>query len=100
MADSPSTRRPLAWRLIVGRLTRRLPPDAVAAILGDLAEDYRKDRRASGWFAAEWKAWRDAGSIVSAYQPDRSRNWFDGWRFDLRLAVRAARRQPALTAAV
>src|SRR6187551_1877331 len=31
---------------------------------------------------------------------DRSRRWIDGWRLDLRLALRAARRQPTLTAAV
>src|SRR5688572_21106857 len=100
MAPPPSTVRPIAWRLIVRRLTRRLPPEAAAAILGDLAEDYRTDRRTSGWLSAEWKVWRDAGSIVRAYHPDRRRNWFDGWRFDLRLAVRAAVRQPLLTAAV
>ena len=100
MARSPSTIRPLAWRLIVRRLTRRVPPAAVAAILGDLAEDYRTDRRTSGRLAAEWKAWRDAGSIVRAYHPYRGRNWFDGWRFDLRLASRAAMRQPLLTVAV
>src|SRR5688572_27794497 len=100
MAPPPSTVRPIAWRLIVHRLTRRLPPEAVAAILGDLAEDYRTDRRTSGWLSAEWKVWRDAGSIVRAYQPNRGRNWLDGWRLDLRLAVRAAVRQPTLTVAV
>ncbi|HUR21546.1 MAG TPA: ABC transporter permease [Vicinamibacterales bacterium] len=100
MPSSPSISRPLAWRLIVRRLTRRLPPESVGAILGDLAEDYRTDRRTTGWLAAEWTAWRDAGSIVRAYHPDRRRHWFDGWRFDLRLAVRAAMRQPALTVAV
>src|SRR5688572_3206034 len=100
MAPPPSTVRPIAWRLIVRRLTRRLPPEAAAAILGDLAEDYRTDRRTSGWLSAEWKVWRDAGSIVRAYHPDRGRNWFDGWRFDLRLAGRAAMRQPLLTVAV
>ena len=95
-----SIARPLTWRLIVRRLTRRLPPDAVPAILGDLAEDFRTDKRTSGRLAAEWNAWRDAASIVRAYHPHQRRNWFDGWRFDLRLAIRAAVRQPALTAAV
>ena len=94
------TRHPLAWHVIVRRLTRRLPPAAVGVILGDLAEDYRTDRRTHGWFAAEWRAWRDANSILRAYHPHQSRHWLDGWRFDLRLAVRAAVRQPALTGAV
>jgi putative ABC transport system permease protein len=92
--------RPLVWRLIVGRLTKRLPAENVAAILGDLAEDYRKDRRAIGWVAAEWKAWRDAASIARAYRAGRTRHWFDGVRLDARLAVRAVIRQPFLTIAV
>lgn len=93
------TDRPRSWRLIVRRLTRAVPPDALAAILGDLAEDFRSDRRAGGWLRAEWRAWRDAGSIARAYRPAR-RPRFDGWRFDLRLATRAALRQPGLTATV
>lgn len=100
MTSPPPTARPLTWRLIVRRLTRRLPPESAAAILGDLAEDYRTDRRTSGWVAAEWKAWRDANSILRAYYPKATRNWLDGWRFDLKLAVRAAVRQPTLTVAV
>src|SRR5687767_13376081 len=100
MPSPPSTARPVTWRLIVRRLTRRVPPEAAAAILGDLAEDYRTDRRARGWIASEWTALRGAGSIVLAYHPDLWRNWFDGGRFDLRLAGRAAMRQPLLTVAV
>jgi putative ABC transport system permease protein len=94
------TRRPLLWRLIVFRLSRHLPSPAVATILGDLAEDYRRDREARGLFAAEWKVWRDARSILRAYRPDRTRTWLDGWRFDVKLAARTALRQPVLTAAI
>jgi putative ABC transport system permease protein len=100
MAHQPSNHLPFTWRAIVRYLTRRLPPQNIAAILGDLAEDYQRDRGTRGRLSAEWKTWRDARSTVRAYQPDRSRNWLDGWRFDLKLAARTALRQPVLTAAV
>lgn len=91
--------RPFAWRLIVRRLTRRVPAESARTILGDLAEDYRIDRQTRGRLRAEWRAWRDARSIARAYQP-AGREWFDGLRFDLRLAVRGAMRQPGMTMAV
>jgi putative ABC transport system permease protein len=93
------TPRPFGWRLMVRRLTRCIPPESAKAILGDLAEDYRADRQTRGWLSAEWRAWRDARSIAHAYRP-AGREWFDGLRFDLRLAARGAVRQPGLTLAV
>jgi predicted permease len=93
------TNKPLTWGLIVRRLSKRLPAEAAGTVLGDLAEDYRADRRQAGWWRAEWRCWRDARSIGRAYQPPR-REWCDGLRFDTRLALRAAIRQPGLTMSI
>jgi putative ABC transport system permease protein len=63
--------RPLLWRLVVRRLRRRVPGATHDALLGDLVEDYRKDRRARGRLAAEWRVWRDARSIARGYHSEQ-----------------------------
>jgi predicted permease len=60
--------RPLAWRLVSWRLGRRLPEEMRQAILGDLLEDYRRDRSAHGRFPAERRFLAEAWSIAQAYR--------------------------------
>jgi hypothetical protein len=60
--------RPLAWRLVSWRFRRHLPEETRQAILGDLLEDYRRDRRAHGRPAAERRFLSEAWSVAQAYR--------------------------------
>jgi predicted permease len=95
------------WQLVERRLRRNLPPDQVAAVLGDLLEDFEQ-RRLEGRLGAEWWLLRECRSLVRAYRPSVTRP-VAGRRFaellssaagDVRIAVRFLCRHPVLTAGV
>lgn len=94
--------RPLLWRLIVRRLRRHVPGPAHNALLGDLVEDYRADRRTRGWLRAEWRTWHDAGSIARSYHVEhRGRRFvFGGTQPPFRQTLRGLRRTPWYAATV
>lgn len=60
--------RPLLWSLVVWRLRRRVPAPLLPAILGDLLEDYRRDRRVLGPTRAELTLIGEAASVARAYR--------------------------------
>lgn len=60
--------RPLAWRLVSWWLFRHVPRETREDILGDLLEDYRRDRRAHGRFAAERRFVTEAWSVARVYR--------------------------------
>lgn len=94
--------RPASWRLIVWRLRRRVPKADGDSVLGDLLEDYRSDRHRRGWLRAEWRAWRDAGSIAGSYKAEqRGLGFFAGGsRPPFGQTIRALRTTPWYTATV
>lgn len=94
--------RPLLWRLIVRRLRQHVPGATRDAVLGDLVEDYRTDQQARGSLRAEWRVWRDAGSIARSYHVEhRGRRFvFGGTQPPFRQTLRALRRTPWYAATV
>jgi predicted permease len=60
--------RPLLWSLVARRLARRVPAPLLPAILGDLLEDYRRDRHLVGRMRAELRFIKEAASLASAYR--------------------------------
>jgi len=90
---------PFFWRLIVRRIRRRVPGVAHDAVLGDLVEDYRTDRQSRGRLRAEWRVWRDAGSIARGYRSEQRAPKSGSGRLgdvirDLCVAARMVRRTP------
>lgn len=91
-------RRPWLWRIVVWRLGRRLPASQGLAVLGDLLEDYRRDRETRGAWRAEVRVLAEAASIARAYRRPASRGGASGIVQDLRYALRMFGRQPRFTA--
>jgi predicted permease len=60
--------RPLVWSWVTRRLTRRVAPPLLPAILGDLLEDYRRDQPAIGRTRAELRLIKEAASLARAYR--------------------------------
>jgi putative ABC transport system permease protein len=81
--------RPLAWRLVSWRLRRHLPEETRQAVLGDLIEDYRRDRSAHGRFAAERRFLTEAWSVAQAYRRAVTKDERDSARAGGHLAAAA-----------
>jgi putative ABC transport system permease protein len=61
-------KHPLLWSVVAWWLRRRVPAPLLPAILGDLLEDYRRHRRATGPMLAELTLMREAASLARAYR--------------------------------
>ena len=91
-------KRPWLWRIVESRLGRRLPHGQCTAVLGDLLEDYRRDRDARGAWRAELRVLSEARSIARAYRrPAGPRRPLGAVMQDLRYAIRMFARQPRFT---
>lgn len=95
------------WRLIEWRLRRRLPPEEVAPVLGDLIEDHRRRHSAIGPVRATVWLIREAGSVARSYPRRRAlsgrrrlMHTLGSIATDLRLGLRMAIRQPTVSVAV
>lgn len=78
---------------------RRLPASQSLAVLGDLLEDYRRDRETRGAWRAEIRVLAEAASIARAYRRHATSSRAAGGIVqDLRYAIRMFARQPRFTA--
>src|SRR5262245_59402882 len=93
----------LLWRYLERRLVRHLPADAVGPVLGDLAEDYARERHSRGAIpAAAWLI-AEAHSIERTYRGRRTvrdtiRAWLRDFAQDTRLTGRMLRHAPGFAA--
>jgi len=93
-----------AWRLVEWWLSRRLPPESVDAVLGDLQDDYTRRLTGSSRFATDYWILSEARSVVRAFRSDRGQPAPAAWRRWLAAGIVAAARSlgraPAVTALV
>lgn len=88
----------ILWRYIERRLNRELPRDTADPLLGDLAEDYARKRRAAGAMSAAIWVVREARSLTRTYRTPRSRSWLRDFAQDARLTGRMLRHSPGFAA--
>jgi predicted permease len=93
----------LIWRYIEGRLVRHLPADAVGPVLGDLAEDFARERRDRGAIRAAAWLLAEARSVTYTYGTDRSgrrpvSSWLQDFAQDARLTGRMLQHSPGFAA--
>jgi hypothetical protein len=92
---------PVLWPFVHFALIHYLPERCRTATLGDLREDYDKQRAAHGRWRAELWLLREALSLVAAYRPGRRRSLGNAierlWR-DARYAARGLGRSPGFAA--
>ena len=63
----------LMWQVVERRLRRRLPPDQVDVVIGDLLEDYEQRRRSDGRLRPHLWLLSECRSLVRAYRPAATR---------------------------
>src|SRR5262245_7953 len=93
----------LLWRYIEWRLARHLPADAVGPVLGDLAEDFDRERHAHGSVRAALWLIAEARSVAYTYGADRTgrrpvNTWLRDFAQDARLTGRMLRHSPGFAA--